>query len=305
MRLKTFRLPGHFGASIEDLDVRGLDDDGVRDLFEALHLHRFIVLKGQQLSNAEYVGFARRWGRPVELIARKNVLDEHPEIIVQSNKAATPGFVRNVANHWHCDSSYEEEAASVTMLYGIESPEHDGTTRFADLVAAYDDLPASDRHRYDTLRVRHATAAAEMLPDEHISRPEDAPEDIRRTIVRLDPVLHPLVRIHPVDGRKALYGLGGSAFAIEGLSPEEGRALILDLRRHATQPHFCASYKLMPGDILIWDNLSAMHRATPIEYSDAPGCRRLNYRISLKGLPPLLEGGTGAESQLEGATGDA
>jgi len=298
MRLQMVRLPGHFGASIGGLDVRRTDDDDMRDLCEALHLHRFIVLPGQQLSNDDYVGFARRWGRPIQLIARRNVLDEHPEIIVQSNKAATPAFLRNVANHWHCDSSYEEEAASVTMLYGIESPERDGTTRFADLVAAYDDLPKADRRRYDTLRTRHATAAAEMLPDEHITRPEDVPDEIRRTIVRLDPVTHPLVQVHPLDGRKALYGLGGSAFAVEGLSTEEGRALILDLRRHATQPRFCADYKLMPGDILIWDNLSVMHHATPIDYSDAPGCRRLNYRISLKGQPGLSEGGTAAAPRL-------
>jgi len=290
MTLNVNRLPGNFGAAIEDFDVRHIDDVGLRYMYSALYNHRFLVVRNQSLSHDDYVGFARRWGRPVELIARHNVLEQHPEIIVQSNSAATPPFVRNVANHWHCDSSYEAEVASVTMLYGIEAPERDGVTLFADLVAAYDAMPVTVQRRCDMLRVRHATAAAEMLPDEQISRPQDAPEDVRRTIVRLDPVTHPLVQVHPCGGRKAYYGLGGSAFAIEGLPPEEGGALILDLRRHATRPRFCADYKLMPGDVLIWDNLSVMHRATPIEYSDAPGHRRLNYRISLKGLPPILEG---------------
>jgi len=96
------------------------------------------------------------------------------------------------------------------------------------------------------------------------------------------------VQRHPCNGRKALYGLGGSAYGIEGMPPGQGSELLLTLRRHATQAKFCSHYKLLPGDVLIWDNLSVMHRATPISYSDAPGERRENYRISVKGLPDEL-----------------
>jgi alpha-ketoglutarate-dependent taurine dioxygenase len=107
------------------------------------------------------------------------------------------------------------------------------------------------------------------------------------------------VRTHPVTGQKALYGLGGSAFAIEGMDEAEGLALLDNLKSHATAPIFVQDYKLMPGDVLLWDNLSLMHRATPIVYSDEPDKSRLNYRISVKGLPDFL---TVPENQLMAST---
>jgi alpha-ketoglutarate-dependent taurine dioxygenase len=223
------------------------------------------------------------------LIARRNALESHPEMIAQSNTEATPIFVRNVANHWHCDSSYEAETAVFTMLYGVEAPDVGGETLFADLVAAYEGLPAEKKAHYETLSVKHATSAATPLPDEYISDPASLPEEFRKSVTVPDPVTHSLVRAHPVSGRKALYGLGGSAYGIEGWPDEEGNAFVMELRRYATQERFRSACKLMPRDVLIWDNFSTMHRATPIDYSDAPGERRLNYRISLKGGPAFAE----------------
>jgi alpha-ketoglutarate-dependent taurine dioxygenase len=287
MTFATCSIAGNsFGAFIDGVDVRSVDAAGMANLYDALLDNRFVVLRDQSPTLEEYIAFARRWGRPVLLIGRRNRLEGFPEIIVQANRAGTPEFLRNVANHWHCDSSYEEEGATVTMLYGIESPEQDGVTIFADLAAAYQALPVRDRARYDNLRVHHATSAARALPDEHIADMSKAPPGFMRDVVQLDPVTHPLVQLHPINGRKALYGLGGSAYGIEGMDPEEGAELILELRRYAAQPRFCSRHKLMPGEVLIWDNFSVMHRATPIEYSDDPGKRRLNYRISLKGRPP-------------------
>jgi taurine dioxygenase len=91
---------------------------------------------------------------------------------------------------------------------------------------------------------------------------------------------------HPVTGRKSLF-IGGTAFGVEGMDRVEARELILALRTHATQPQFTARYKVEPGEIFIWDNFQTMHTATPIEYSDEDGKRRLLYRISTKGLPDL------------------
>lgn len=279
-------LPGNFGARVEGprLD-EPISASMLCQLVDLLLRHRFIVIPGQNLTNDQYVAFGRRWGDPVLLIARNNRLDSHPEMIRQGNSASTPEYVRNVANHWHCDSSYEEATATFTMLYGIESPDEGGETLFADLVGAYEALPAGDRERCDQLIVQHATSAATALPDEHISDRTKMPDEIRRNVVQLDPVTHPLVRHHPVNGRRALYGLGGSCYGIEGMAQDEGGEFLLDMRRYVTQDRFRRNYKLMPGDVLIWDNFSVMHRATPIDFTDEPGRRRLNYRISLKGVP--------------------
>jgi len=279
------RLQSNFGARINGCDLRNADDATLREILDALLQHRFVVIPGQQLENAEYVAFARRWGRPVHLIARRNVREDFPEMIVQSNPGGTPAFRQNVANHWHCDSSYEEEFATTTMLLGVESPEDGGETLFADLAGAYAALPAEDQERYRRMTVRHGTSKATMLPDESNSSYDQMPPEIQKDIVVLDDTTHPLVVDHPLANRRAFYGLGGSCYGIVGMNEAEGAQLLLGLRRYVTQDRFKAACKLMPGDVLIWNNVSVMHRATPIEYSDEPGRRRLNYRVSLKGKP--------------------
>ncbi|MEV5033285.1 TauD/TfdA dioxygenase family protein [Sphingobium sp. LMC3-1-1.1] len=281
-------LPGAFGVRAVGIDLNHADDALLRGLADALFQNRILVVPGQAMSNDQYVAFGKRWGRPVLLVSRSNRHGEHPEMIVQSNSGSVPAFMRNVASHWHCDSSYEDEVATVTMLLGVKAPAEGGETLFADLVAAYATLPKDMRDRIDGLRVHHGVSAAQPGKDETIIRPQDLPEDMQRHVDIPAPVLHPLVRTHPVTGVKALYGLGGSAFAVEGMDEAEGLALLDDLKGHASAPIFVQDYKLMPGDVLLWDNLSVMHRATPIEYSDAPDKARLNYRISVKGLPDFL-----------------
>lgn len=292
-------LPGAFGVQAVGVDLTHADDALLRGLADALFQNRILVVPGQAMSNDQYVAFGKRWGRPVLLVSRRNRHGEHPEMIVQSNSGSAPDYMRNVASHWHCDSSYEEEVATVTMLLGVKAPAEGGETLFADLVAAYAALPEEMRSRIDGLQVRHGISAATPAKDETIVRPQDLPEEVRRHVDIPAPVLHPLVRTHPVTGQKALYGLGGSAFAIEGMDEAEGLALLDNLKSHATAPIFVQDYKLMPGDVLLWDNLSLMHRATPIVYSDEPDKSRLNYRISVKGLPDFL---TVPENQLMAST---
>lgn len=283
--MKVERLAGAFGARISGIDLAADLEDRTCALYDLLLEHRFIVIPDQQLSFDLYAALGHRWGRPVLLISEKNRVGSHPEIIRQSNAESTPNFVRNVASHWHCDSSYETEVAATTLLYGVQAPEHGGETLFADLVAAYQALPDVKRRELDELEVWHGVSAATALDDEVIVKPEDLPLEARKTVKSADPVLHPLVQRHPANGRKALYGLGGSPYAVAQIPGEDGASLLLDLRRHATQAEYCSRYKLMPGDVLIWDNYSVMHRATPIDYSDQPGAQRENYRISVKGLP--------------------
>lgn len=278
-----------FGTLVEDIDLRRADDGDLQQIIQHLLDARFVVIPRQNLSNDDYVAFGRRWGTPVLLIARNNRLGSHPEMIVQSNRAETPEFLRNMANHWHCDSSYEEVSATFTMFYGVEAPENEGYTLFADLVAAFEALPLEKQREYEQTAVLHKVSGATPLRGEQINQRSNMPEEFRRTVVELDPVTKPLVARHPVSGRKALYGLGGSVYGIEGMNAEEGNALILDLRRYATQDRFVSRHKLMPGEVLIWDNFSAMHRVTPIEYSNEPGKTRLNYRISVKGVPGFAE----------------
>ena len=278
--MRVTPLPGPFGVAVDDLDLsQDMSDATIRRLIDLLHEHQILAIKGQNLSNEDYVRFGYKWGKPLAFAMQNHRRDDHPEMIRITNKAATPERYRDGAQFWHCDSTYEEVPASVTMLYGVEAPKEGGETLLASTSLAYDALDPAMKARIDGMTGLHCLGGSPALPGEKI--PFVAEETARHGIQK-----HPLVMRHPVTGRKSIF-TSGSAFGAEGLEKDEGRPLIDTLRRHITQPQFTTSYKIEVGDIFLWDNFQTLHSATPIEYSDEDGKRRLLYRISTKGLPDL------------------
>ncbi len=273
------RLAGPFGAVVENFDAAvEVDQATSRALVDALFEHHILLLRGQQLSEAQYARFGRTWGDPLLFFVPQHRHGEFPEIIKIRNSATTPRESRNGAMHWHSDSSYEAVPACVTMLYGIEAPETGNDTLFADLAAAYDALPLTTRQTIEPLQVIHDPSGGKVsLPGEVRGSGSTEP---------LPVVTHPLVMRHPVTARPALFGISGTASGIVGW--EEGPAidLLLELKRHALQSRFRQRARVGAGTILLWDNFAVMHSATATDYSDEAGRRRLLHRISTKGLPP-------------------
>lgn len=270
------------GAIVTGLDLAaGVSDAGMRALIDLLHDRGLLVIRGQSLSDADYVAFGEHWGRPLEFFIPSYRDAAFPSMIRIDNDPATPLAMRDGAVHWHSDSSYEEEPAAVTMLYGKEAPDEGGVTHFASTAAAYAALPMSMKAQIDDMVAIHALGQAPWIEGE-------TPPDPDRPARDLPEQRHPLVMVHPVTGRKAIF-TSGTACAIEGLAPEEAVPLIRWLRSHVVRPEFRADYKIMPGDIVLWDNFSTVHCASPIDYSDVPGKRRLLYRISTKGVPEACD----------------
>jgi alpha-ketoglutarate-dependent taurine dioxygenase len=276
-------LPGPFGAEVSGLDLAVDMSDGLmRTLIGLLHEHQILAIAGQKLSNADYVRFGYFWGKPLTFMLKSHTRDDYPEMIRIANPASTPERYRDGAMHWHSDSTYDDVPASVTMLHGVEAPAAGGETMIASTALAYDALPEATKQKIDGLVGLHCLGGSPGLPGENIPF---VPEETARHGIKK----HKLVVRHPVTGRKALFP-SGTAFGAEGLEREEGRALIAELRAHITQPAFVTSYKVRVGDIFLWDNYQTLHTATPIEYSDDDGKRRLLYRISTKGIPDLCQG---------------
>jgi taurine dioxygenase len=259
-----------------DLGCVMYDAEAMRSLVALLHERGVLVVKDQRLSDADYVRFGHYWGRPLEFFIPGHRDYAFPAIIRIDNDPATPPSMRDGAVHWHSDSSYEEEPAAVTMLYGKEAPEEGGVTLFASTRAAYEALPPLVRADLDGLVAVHELGQAPWIAGE--TQPDPA-----RPKSNLPRQHHPLIMRHPVTGRRAIF-TSATACAIEGMGASEGRALIRALREHVVQPQFRADYKLVPGDIVLWDNFSTVHSASPIEYSGAPGKRRRLCRISTKGM---------------------
>lgn len=285
--MKATPLAGPFGAEITGLDLsEELSFSVLKQLIDWLYEYRVVVIRAQDLKPAEYVRFGKHWGDPIEFFLPTHRDAEHPEMIRISNSPETPMSQRDGAAHWHTDSSYETVPASVTMLYAVEAPDVGGDTMFIDMAAAFDGLPADQQAEFESLQARHMVVGGKSLQLDNEKVGGEETEEVRRQREKESP-LHPLVLRHPVTGRAALYAVSGSAYGIEGQSPEEGTKLLAELKAHAVQEQFMQRVKAGKGDVLIWDNLSTMHSATPSEYSDEPGKRRLLYRISTRNLPQV------------------
>jgi taurine dioxygenase len=266
------------GARITGVDLNeALSQDQFSRLEEALHTHGFIVLPAQSLTPATMVQFARRWGRP-----EPHVIDtfHHPDdanVLMLSNvyKDGKPVGLVDAGTYFHTDYSYLADAARCTMLYAINVPPGRNGTTFANQALAYAELPQATRERIDNLVVNH-----------HYGNRDDL-DTTSRTVAsvlndsqkkKVDWVQHPLVRPHPYTGQKALYAVSGSSFSVEGLKEDEGRALLDELKDHATQDKYCHTYDYTNGDVIVWDNALLLHSAPLIDLTRP----RELWRVTLK-----------------------
>ncbi len=271
------KLSDAFGAAIEGIDLTRLSDDAFNEVSRTFFDAQVLAIKGQRLEPAEYLAFARRFGRPEPHVVDQFHHPGFPDILILSNKTENgrPVGLADAGSYFHTDYSYLAVPARLTMLYSIEVPRSGGNTLFADMAAAYDGLPAAMKARIDGLTVLH-----------HYGNRDNPDEASRTAASKLTPeqkakmnwVRHRLVRTHEFTGRKALYAVSGSSFEIEGMHPDEGRALLDDLKAHALQDKYRMSYFYDVGDVVLWDDLSTLHSATLTD----PGDARTLWRITVK-----------------------
>jgi len=275
------RLSDTFGMAIDGIDLSAeLSDGEFREVEQALWDAQVLAIKGQRLDPARYLAFARRFGRPEPHVVDQFHHPGFPDILILSNRMldGRPVGLADAGSYFHTDYSYLEVPARLTMLYSIEVPKRGGNTLFADMYAAYDDLPARVKQRIDDLVVLH-----------HYGNRDDLDETSRTAASRLTTeqkdkvrwVRHKLVRTHHGTGRKALYAVSGSSFAIDGMSREDGVAFLDGLKAHALQDKYRLSYSYDVGDVVLWDDLSTLHSATLTDASDP----RTLWRITVKEDP--------------------
>jgi taurine dioxygenase len=268
------------GAELDGLDLaRPLDDAAFRELLEAFLAHRVVAIRAQQVTPLQFLDFARRFGP-----AEPHVLDqyhhpEYPDILILSNviENGKPLGLADGGTYWHTDYSYLEIPARATLLYSIQVPKKGGNTLFADQVSAYDDLSPDTKRRIDELvAIHHYGNRDDMDPE---SRTTAYPPDARQKRERgIATIRHPLVRRHPLTGRKALYAVSGTSMGIEGMRDDEARDLLRELAAHSTQEKYRHTVYYGKGDVVAWDNAAVLHSATLVDPDDA----RTLWRITTK-----------------------
>lgn len=279
MNFHTERIGGHMAAAVQGLDLRhDIDADTQAALRQALNASLVLCIRGQSLSPPAFREAMARFGTPM---MRKQLerTPECPEVnIISSEDRDTLGDGRRLVNgaNWHTDDSFMRAPASLTMLYGVIVPSRGGDTQFANMYAAYEDLPAETRRRIAPLRVIHKyqsrrqiTAVSTRPPEEMAAMPE---------------ATHPLVRTHPETGRKALYLNPNRMDRVVGLDESASDHLFDELIAHATRPEYQYRHAWRQGDVVIWDNRCTMHKAN----ADYPeGERRLMHRVIVAGTEPV------------------
>ena len=271
-------LDGNFGVEVRDINVPALSALGVRRLLALLYANRFLVLATKGLTQDEYVAFARRMGEPIRLSSD----ERFPEIACLTNVGVDTKEERRGAAHWHTDQSFRQTVSSITMLYSVQAPKQGGETRFCDMAAAYQALDDATKQRIEGLVVehRHGVSVA-ARPGDHVPVPPRGWDQSRTAY-------HPLVRRHPVTGTKTLYAPTGTSQGIRGMAPGQATALLQALCDHAFQDRFITQHAHRTHDLVMWDNPTVMHCATPLAVATMPEDTRLIHRISLRGAPPVL-----------------
>lgn len=273
------RLSDRLGVALEGLDLsEPLSDAAFRDVEQAFWEGQVLAIKGQSLEPAQFLAFARRFGKPEPHVIDTFHHPDEPEILILSNRRKPDGAPAGLADggtYFHTDYSYLDVPARVTMLYSVEVPSKGGETLFADMYGAYDDLPAAVKRTIDGLVVLHHYGNRDDLDER--SRTAASPLSADQK-ARVAWVKHPLVRTHYGTGRKALYAVSGSSFEIEGMPRDEGVALLDELKRHALADRYRFSYAYAVGDVVLWDDLATLHSATLTDPNDP----RTLWRITVK-----------------------
>ena len=271
--------PG-LGAEIHGVDLsQPLSDDAFARILELFHEHQVVCFRDQSLDAAALAAFSARFG-PLDIHhMTEHVLPDLPQVRVLSNArrgGREIGITRG-GMHWHSDLSYKPVPALATLLYGIDCPPEGADTQFVSMYAALESRPASERERLQKLRAVHDRnfRYSELYPN----RPPLSAEQI----AKVPPVEHPLVRVHPATGRKALYVAKDVVSRIVGMGERESRELIDDLEADATRPERIYSHRWRVGDVLVWDNRCTLHRATPYDNRYT----RTLYRTQVKGEAPV------------------
>lgn len=276
------------GAEIRGVNLAGnMDATAFEPIYRSWLDHLVLVFRDQNLSDADLVAFSQRFGplssAPVDEYGRKFV-DGFPEILVVSNvfRNGEPiGSLGALESKWHTDMSYVEMPPKASCLMALKLPAAGGDTGFLNLYRAFETLPAALARRIEGLTLKHdATYNSVGLPREGF-------QDV--TDVTASPgAAHPIVRIHPETGRKALFLGRRNCAYVNGLSLGESEELLDALWEHVTQERFTWHHKWRLGDLVIWDNRCTMHRRDAFRHD----AERIMHRTQIIDAEPAPAGET-------------
>jgi len=279
------KLTPVFGAEITGVDLTRLDDATFEHIEDAFETYSVLVFPNQNLDDDAQIAFSRRFGElektqghiannfQVKHVSEITNLDPDGKLMGPDDPRV---LYRLGQRNWHSDSSFKRVPAKASLLHARKLPPDGGDTQFASLRAAYDALPeARKRELEDKVAIHHYAYSRRNGGYALTNEAEDK---------RFPPVPQAMIRANPVNGRKALY-VGSHASHIRGMPEEEGRALLKELLDFATQDQFTYLHHWKVGDLVMYDNRAAVHRARPYKITEHP---RILHRTTVMGEGPTV-----------------
>jgi taurine dioxygenase len=282
-KIEIRRLSDAMGAEIIGIDLNTLDDETFAVINDAYLEHQVLCFRDQKLDPERLVEFSERFGVVEPHDNLKFTLRSHPKILVLSNDVDADGNqvgVIDAGDAWHTDHSFKTHPANCTILYSLKNPSRGGATDFSNQYAAYDALSDDMKAKLAPLRGQHSISKLKNKRVQISGAREDAVEFYKRQEKSIPDIEHPLVRTHPVTGRKSLYCSPRFTIGLKGIGDAEGDTLLDELIAHSVKKEFRYRHNWGDGDVVMWDNRCVNHRATGgYEY---PDIRHL-YRTTVEG----------------------
>jgi taurine dioxygenase len=290
MAIPVRKCDAALGAEIVFDLSRPIDQATFAEIEGIFHDNIVVFYRDQHLTNEQHIAFSRRFGELEIHIVKKYLLPDYPEILLVSNIKNDAGEHVGLADAgftWHSDTSYRKNPSRCSLLYAKEVPHRDGKplgdTVFANCILAYEALPEAMKRRLAGAKAVHRYSMRRRI--DNSPRPKLTAAQLAET----PDIAHPIVRTHPYTGRKALYVTAGECIGIvlpngEEMPEDEALGLIAELDAHCVRPEFCYRHSWRVGDLVMWDNASAMHLAI-CDYALPE--RRLMHRTTVIGSEPL------------------
>ncbi|HSO95645.1 MAG TPA: TauD/TfdA family dioxygenase [Acidimicrobiia bacterium] len=265
-------LSGSIGAEVQGVDLASELDDEVIATIRALWLeHLVLFFPDQDLTPDRQQAFAARFGEVTAAHPVEPALEGHPRVLPVDSASGQTDF-------WHTDVTFMARPPMASLLYAVQLPPAGGDTMWANMRVAYETLAEPLRRLCDELSAYHYAADyAEAVENGDGKEWEGAP------VKKMVPVEHPVVRVHPETGQRALFVNPGFTALLKGFNGPQSQDLLRLLYKHATQPELICRYHWKPGSVAFWDNRATMHYGVH-DYGTA---RRIMHRVTLQGDRPF------------------
>ena len=270
-------LAGALGAEIGGVDLSNPLDEATRnEILQAFYEYLVIYFYDQDITPEQHIEFAKLFG---ELQRIKHMMSEEGYPDLQPVRRLPDEKTKVVGVSWHNDSTYMETPPATVAMRAINVPEAGGDTLFANLYLAYETLSPKLRDMLCGLKAVHSATRlfGKGADQSRFNMNKMDPEEGDRE------VLHPVIRTHPVTGRKCLFVNSTYTRRFEGMTEEESQPLLTYLYQHASRPEFTCRVRWRNNMMLLWDNRCVYHHAVP----DYQGQYRYLQRVTTGGEIPV------------------